>query len=72
MALASELGNVTGRTIMSAAASSGDVFATMPPVADTFIGLLVLSHAGYLTFKATAAATAIGAARARPDLERGS
>lgn len=60
MALANELGDITGRTIMTAAASSRAVFASMPPVAETFIGLLVLSHAGYLAFKATASATASG------------
>jgi hypothetical protein len=28
------------------------MFAEMPPVDDTFIGLLVLSHGAYLAFKA--------------------
>jgi hypothetical protein len=65
MALANLLGDINGRTIMTAAASGNAVFASMPEVAGTFLGLLVLSHAGYLAFKATAPATASGDAGKR-------
>ena len=62
MALANQLGGITGRTIMTAAVSSTAVFASMPTVSQTFVGLLGISQAGFLVFKATATAAPTGGA----------
>jgi hypothetical protein len=62
MALANQMGEITGRTIMTAVVSKTAVFASMPTVAQTFIGLLGISHAGFLVFKATATAAPTGGA----------
>lgn len=43
---------VDGPAILLANLTGAPVFATMPPVDGTFVGLLALSHAGYLAFKA--------------------
>jgi hypothetical protein len=47
---------IDGASILLAAITGAPVFATMPPVDATFVGLLALSHAGYLAFKALPAA----------------
>ncbi|MBB4374119.1 hypothetical protein GGD63_006948 [Bradyrhizobium sp. cir1] len=53
MALADALGNVGGPSIMSAIAANKSIFTEMPGVGQgTFLGLLGISHAGYLIFKA--------------------
>lgn len=46
------LRDIGGKAILSAALTGTPVFAAMPPVDATFVGLLTLSHAGYLVFKA--------------------
>jgi hypothetical protein len=62
MALANQLGEITGRTIMTVAVSSTAVFTSMPTISQTFFGLLGISHAGFLVFKATATAAPTGGA----------
>jgi hypothetical protein len=53
MALADALGDVGGPSIMSAIAANKSIFTEMPGVGTgTFLGLLGISHAGYLIFKA--------------------
>jgi hypothetical protein len=53
MALADALGDVGGESIMSAIAVNQPVFTNMPGVGTgTFLGLLGISHASYLIFKA--------------------
>lgn len=53
MALADALGDVGGPSIMSAMAANKSIFTDMPGVGTgTFLGLLGISHAGYLIFKA--------------------
>ncbi|MBR0851603.1 hypothetical protein JQ543_27930 [Bradyrhizobium diazoefficiens] len=55
MALADALGNVGGPSIMTAIAANKSIFTDMPGVGQgTFLGLLGISHAGYLIFKASA------------------
>lgn len=44
--------------ILMAIMTGAPVFASMPPVDATFVGLLALSHAGYLAFKAMPSAAA--------------
>ena len=44
--------NISGRAIMLAWETGAPVFASMPPVDGTFLGLLALSHGAYLAFKA--------------------
>lgn len=46
------LGTLDGAQILTAAATFAPVFPSMPPVDGTFVGLLALSHGGYLAFKA--------------------
>jgi hypothetical protein len=43
---------IDGATVLLALLSGAPVFAAMPPVDATFVGLLALSHTGYLAFKA--------------------
>lgn len=43
---------VDGPAVLLANLTGAPVFAAMPPVDGTFVGLLALSHAGYLAFKA--------------------
>ena len=43
--------------ILLVSLTGAPVFASMPPVDVTFVGLLASSHAGYLAFKATHAQT---------------
>lgn len=53
MALADALGDVGGASIMTAIANNKSIFTDMPGVGQgTFLGLLGISHAGYLIFKA--------------------
>ena len=52
MALVDALGDVGGASIMSAIAANDPIFTSMPGVGPTFLGLLGISHAGYLIFKA--------------------
>ncbi|WLA74083.1 hypothetical protein QIH77_02265 [Bradyrhizobium diazoefficiens] len=55
MALADALGDLGGPSIMTAVATKGSIFPSMPGVGTyTFLGLLGISHAGYLVFKAIA------------------
>lgn len=46
--------------ILTAHGTGVPVFPAMPPVDGTFLGLLVLSHGGYLAFKALPARSAGG------------
>jgi hypothetical protein len=46
------LGSIDGTQVLMAAHDAAPVFPSMPPVDGTFLGLLVLSHGGYLAFKA--------------------
>jgi hypothetical protein len=53
MALVGWLDHIAGATIALSVASGAALFVSMPDVGSgTFVGLLVLSHAGYLAFKA--------------------
>jgi hypothetical protein len=53
MALIGYLDHISGGTIAVAVGSHGALFPSMPDVGSgTFVGLLALSHAGYLAFKA--------------------
>jgi hypothetical protein len=52
--------NVSGQAIMLAWETGAPVFASMPPVDGTFVGLLVLSHGAYLAFKALPAGKGVG------------
>jgi hypothetical protein len=55
MALADALGDVGGPSIMSAIGANKSIFTEMPGVGTgTFLGLLGISQAGYLIFKANA------------------
>lgn len=54
------LGSVGGTQILIAAHDHAPVFPSMPPVDGTFLGLLALSHGGYLAFKALPSAGAGG------------
>ena len=46
------LGSLEATQILIAAHDHAPVFPSMPPVDGTFLGLLALSHGGYLAFKA--------------------
>jgi hypothetical protein len=48
---------IDGAAVILALRSGAPVFASMPPVDATFVGLLVLSHAAYLGFKTLPATT---------------
>ena len=53
MALADALGDIDGESIISAIAANKSIFTDLPGVGTgTFLGLLGISHAGYLVFKA--------------------
>lgn len=54
MMLAKMLVAVTGQAIATAMLQKASIFQEFPAVSDTFVYLLVLSHAGYLVFKANA------------------
>ena len=54
------LGSLDGTQILLASHDHVPVFPSMPPVDGTFLGLLVLSHGGYLAFKALPSARAGG------------
>jgi hypothetical protein len=43
--------SLDGPGILLAALSGAPLFAAMPPIDTTFVGLLALSPAGYLAFK---------------------
>lgn len=50
--LSEYISNINATSILYALITGQAVFTQMPPVDGTFIGLLALSHAGYLAFKA--------------------
>ena len=53
MSLAAALGDIGGGSIMTAIAANQSILSNMPSVGTTtFLGLLGISHAGYLVFKA--------------------
>jgi hypothetical protein len=56
MSLAAAVGDISGESIMKAIAANMSIFTNMPGVGTTtFLGLLGVSHAGYLVFKANSA-----------------
>lgn len=61
--LAEYIRNVDAIAICIALLTGSPVFTYMPPVDATFIGLLTLSHAGYLAFKALPQTPGAGAAK---------
>jgi hypothetical protein len=52
MLLAKLMDSVTAETIATAFKTGQPPFTELPPVGETFLGLLLLSHGGYLAFKA--------------------
>jgi hypothetical protein len=53
MSLAAALGDISGESVMTAITGNKSIFTNMPGVGTTtFLGLLGISHAGYLVFKA--------------------
>jgi hypothetical protein len=52
--------SLDGTGILLAALTGAPLFAAMPPIDATFVGLLALSHAGYLAFKALPSGTPTG------------
>lgn len=54
------LGSLDGARILIANSSNVPIFPSMPPIDGTFLGLLALSHGGYLAFKALPATGAGG------------
>jgi hypothetical protein len=66
MLLAKLMASVTGEMIVTAFKTGQPPFSEMPPVGETFLGLLLLSHGGYLAFNARKTGSDGGAAAPSP------